>query len=56
MTGIMASRYPEKFLCGILMNPVVNIAFNFNISDIPEWSTAESLKKKPDWNLTGKDY
>lgn len=56
MTGIMAARYPEKFRCGILLNPVVNIPFTVNISDIPEWSVAESLGKNMTWNLTGDDY
>jgi len=32
MTGIMAARYPEKFKCGILLNPVVNIPFTVNAS------------------------
>lgn len=32
MTGIMASRHADKFKCGILLNPVVNIPFNLNIT------------------------
>ena len=28
----MAARYPEKFKCGILLNPVVNIPFTVNAS------------------------
>ncbi|EGR29765.1 prolyl oligopeptidase family protein, putative [Ichthyophthirius multifiliis] len=56
MTGIMATRHAEKFLCGILMNPVVNINFNLNASDIPEWSTAECFNRKNNWNLSPEDY
>jgi hypothetical protein len=32
MTGILASRHPERFRCGILMNPVVNMPFMINIT------------------------
>ena len=56
MTAIMAAKYGDRFLCGILMNPVVNIPFNFNISDIPEWSLAECFGKKMSWNVTGEEY
>lgn len=58
MTGILAARHPERFRCGILMNPVVNIPFNTNITDIPEWGTAECFGKigMNQWNLTGDDY
>ncbi|KAL4481787.1 hypothetical protein ABPG74_007876 [Tetrahymena malaccensis] len=56
MTGILAARHPSKFLCGILLNPVVNIPFNINITDIPDWCVAESFGKKMTWNLTGDDY
>lgn len=45
MSGIMASRYPEYFKCAVLLNAVVNIAFMVNITDIPEWCTAEALNK-----------
>ena len=53
----MATRYSEKFLCGILMNPVVNIPFNFNINpsiifiiddcmaSVKEWGGLEETKK-----------
>lgn len=32
MAGILAARHPERFKCGILLNPVVNIPFNVNIT------------------------
>lgn len=32
MTGIMASRYPERFKCGVLLNPCVNLPFMLNIT------------------------
>lgn len=56
MSGIMASRHPEYFKCGILLNAVVNIPFMTNISDIPEWCTAETLNKRHTWNLTPEEY
>ena len=35
MSGILTSRYPDVIKCGILKNPVLNIPFMTNITDIP---------------------
>lgn len=40
MSAIMASRYADLFKASIILNPVTNIPFMMNITDIPEWSTS----------------
>jgi acylaminoacyl-peptidase len=48
MGGIMAARHPEIFKCAVLLNPCLNLPFMLNITDIPEWVTAEVLNAELD--------
>ena len=52
----MGSRYGEYFTASIILNPVVNIPFSINITDIPEWNISTSLNGNKNWNLTPDDY
>ncbi|EAR93056.2 prolyl oligopeptidase family protein (macronuclear) [Tetrahymena thermophila SB210] len=56
MTGILSTRYHERFICAVMRNPVVNIPYLLNATDIPDWCLAECFGKKMTWNLTGEDY
>lgn len=56
MSAIMASRYSDLFKASIILNPVTNIPFMMNITDIPEWSTSCALNKEYSWDLNGDDY
>lgn len=56
MAAIMGSRYHEYFKAAVILNGVLSVPGNFWFSDIPEWSTAESLKESKIHNLTADDY
>jgi len=45
MSAIMGTRHPEHFKFALIVNPVLNIAFNACTSDIPDWSSAEAFGK-----------
>lgn len=44
MAAIMGSRYHHHFKAAVILNGVLSVPGNFWFSDIPEWSSAESLK------------
>ncbi|KAL4442619.1 hypothetical protein ABPG74_007021 [Tetrahymena malaccensis] len=56
MTGILSTRHHERFICAVMRNPVVNIPYLLNATDIPDWCLAECFGKNMTWNLTGEDY
>lgn len=58
MGGIMAARYPDIYRCAVLLNPCLNLPFMLNITDIPEWITAEALNAELDqvWKSSPEDY
>ncbi|KRX10653.1 WD40-repeat-containing domain [Pseudocohnilembus persalinus] len=57
LCGIFASRQPDIYRGCILINSVLNIPFNVNITDIVEWNTNTALAhEEMNWNLTSEDY
>lgn len=43
LTGHLLGQAPDRFRCGILRNPVCNIAGMVNVTDIPDWCHIEVL-------------
>jgi acylaminoacyl-peptidase len=55
MAGIMGTRYPEHFKSAIMANAVISIMGNLWGSDLPEWSTVETLNSEDYHKLTKED-
>lgn len=43
LTGHLLGQAPDRFRCGVLRNPVCNIAGMVNVTDIPDWCHVEVL-------------
>ena len=56
MGAIMGTRYSKYFKGAVILNGVISLPGNFWFSDIPEWSTAESIYDSKIHNLTAEDY
>ena len=56
LSTLMGSKYYNKFNAAVILNPVVNLPFMINITDIPEWGSSCALNKKHTWNLSSEDY
>lgn len=52
----MGANHSDIFSAAVILNPVTNIPFSINISDIPEWGISVALNKPATWNLTAEDY
>ena len=46
LTGHLLGQYPDRFKCGVLRNPVLDIALMSQISDIPDWCFIEGFGSK----------
>lgn len=53
---MMGSKHYDIFNAAVIMNPVVNLPFMINITDIPEWGSSCALNKEHTWNLSAEDY
>ncbi|CAD8172869.1 unnamed protein product [Paramecium pentaurelia] len=56
LSALMGSRYHDRFNAAVILNPVVNLPFMINITDIPEWGSSCALNRKHTWNLSVEDY
>lgn len=56
LSALMGSKYHDKFNAAVILNPVVNLPFMINITDIPEWGSSCALNRKHTWNLSAEDY
>ncbi|GMH38642.1 hypothetical protein BSKO_06526 [Bryopsis sp. KO-2023] len=43
LTGHLVGQHPERFLAGVLLNPVMNLAHMVSTSDISDWIYVEAL-------------
>lgn len=43
LTGHLLGQHPALFRCGVMRNPVTNIAAMVGLSDIPDWCYVEVL-------------
>lgn len=43
LTGHLVGQYPERFRCGVLRNPVLNLSHMVHTSDIPDWVYVEAM-------------
>ena len=41
LTGHLVGQYPDRFKCGVLRNPVLDISTMIHMSDIPDWCYVE---------------
>ncbi|KAF8057927.1 Serine/threonine-protein phosphatase PP1 isozyme 1 [Scenedesmus sp. PABB004] len=46
LTGHLLGQHPDRFKCGGLRNPVLNIALMVGVTDIPDWCYVEVLGTK----------
>ncbi len=46
LTGNLVGKYPDRFRCGVLRNPVMDISLMVNVSDIPDWCFVEATGSK----------
>lgn len=46
LTGHLVGQFPERFRCGVLQNPVMNLSAMVYTTDIPDWVYVESLGTK----------
>lgn len=46
LTGHLVGQYPERFVVGALLNPVVNLVHMVHVSDIPDWVFVEAFGSK----------
>ena len=42
LTGNLVGQFPERFRCGALRNPVMDISLMVHLSDIPDWCYVEA--------------
>ncbi len=43
LTGHLLGQHPDLFRCGVMRNPVTNIAAMVGLSDIPDWCYVEVM-------------
>jgi acylaminoacyl-peptidase len=43
LAGHLLGQHPDRFRCGIMRNPVCNIALMTGVSDIPDWCFVETF-------------
>lgn len=46
LTGNLVGQHPDRFRCGVLRNPVMDISLMVNVSDIPDWCFVEATGSK----------
>ncbi|EIE20682.1 alpha/beta-hydrolase [Coccomyxa subellipsoidea C-169] len=46
LTGNLVGQHPERFRCGVLRNPVMDISLMVQLSDIPDWCYVEAWGSK----------
>lgn len=46
LTGNLVGQHPERFCCGVLRNPVMDISLMVGVSDIPDWCFVEATGLK----------
>ena len=56
MGAIMSSRYPKHFKSAIIINGVISFVANLWSSDLPEWSSVETLQTEDYHKLTPENY
>lgn len=42
LTGNLVGQHPERFRCGVLRNPVMDLSLMIHVSDIPDWCYIEA--------------
>lgn len=42
LTGHLLGQHPDRFKCGGLRNPVLNLALMIGVTDIPDWCFIEA--------------
>lgn len=42
LTGNLVGKHAERFRCGVLRNPVMDISLMAHVSDIPDWCYVEA--------------
>ena len=46
LTGNLVGQHPDRFRCGVLRNPVMDLSLMVNVSDIPDWCFVEATGSK----------
>ncbi|CAL5219578.1 g1438 [Coccomyxa viridis] len=46
LTGNLVGQHPDRFRCGVLRNPVMDISLMISVSDIPDWCFVEATGSK----------
>ena len=46
LTGNLVGQHPDRFCCGVLRNPVMDISLMISVSDIPDWCSVEATGSK----------
>lgn len=46
LTGHLVGQHPERFRCGVLRNPVMDLSLMVSVSDIPDWCFVEATGSK----------
>jgi acylaminoacyl-peptidase len=46
LTGHLLGQHPDRFVCGAMRNPVLNISLMVGLTDIPDWCFVEVLGSK----------
>ena len=46
LTGNLVGQHPERFCCGVLRNPVMDLSLMVGVSDIPDWCFVEATGSK----------
>lgn len=41
LTGHLVGQYPDRFRCGLMRNPVLDISAMIHMTDIPDWCYVE---------------
>jgi len=41
LTAVLIAKYPQIYKCAIMRNPAISLSFLSELSDIPEWISAE---------------
>lgn len=54
--AVLLAKYPTLFKCGILKNPVVNLPYTFEGSDIPEWAYCEVFNQDMNHEPTSEEF
>ena len=46
LTGNLVGQHADRFRCGVLRNPVMDISLMISVSDIPDWCFVEATGSK----------